>query len=175
MNIKGNILYGLGTMAIIAICVWFYDGYVYPRLPESLVIPTSYLPGNYREIDSMAIYNGDIEESRCFYYMFPRAYNIGYELIMANRYKDADSHYYFLEDLLYLTSKRMGNYSFQGLNASLEKMDDSLRIIALRHLSHSDSFDRQKGDDTVKLGNFATLYDSIYIREHKGTKGGEDE
>ena len=80
-----NILYGMGTMAIIAMCVWFYYGFVYPKLPESLVIPTSFMTGNYRELDSMAICNGQVDCIACFEYTLPQAYNFGYDLIMANR------------------------------------------------------------------------------------------
>ena len=175
MNKKSSILYGIGTMAIIAMCVWFYNGYIYPRLPESMEIPVSYMTGNYRELDSMAICNGDIDCIACFGYTLPQAYNIGYEMIMANRYGDANSHYYFLDDMLFLLSNEKVIYSFQQFNAKLEKMDDCLRVIALRHLAHCDRFHRQIGEDSIKIGKFAALYDSISYQEHKGMKGGDDE
>ena len=92
MRNKENILYGLGTMAVIAICMWFYNGYVYPRLPESMVIPTSYMSGYYRDLDSMAICNGQVDSISCFEYTLPQTYNFGYNMIMANRYRDSNSN-----------------------------------------------------------------------------------
>ena len=175
MKKKGNILYGFGTMTIIVMCVWFYNGYVYPRLPESMEIPTSYMTGNYRVLDSLAICNGKVEKINCFFYMLPQAYNIGYEMILANRYKDANSYYYYLDDMLFLSSNEKVIFSFQQLNSKLEKMDDSLRVIALRHLSHCDNYHRKIGEDSIRIGKFATLYDSIYKQEHKGMKGASDE
>jgi len=175
MKKKGNILYGIGTMAIISMCAWFYYGYVYPRLPEDYEIPTSYMSGNYRDLDSLAICNGQVDSISCFSYTLPKTYQFGYDLIMANRYKDAKSYYYYLDDMLFLSSNEKVIFSFQQLNSKLEKMDDSLRVIALRHLSHCDNYHRKIGEDSIRIGKFATLYDSIYKQEHKGKEGGSDE
>jgi hypothetical protein len=175
MNKKGNILYGIGTMAIIAMCVWFYNGYVYPRLPEDFEIPTSYMSGNYRDLDSLAICNGQVDSISCFSYTLPETYQFGYDLIMANRYRNTDYSYYFFEKLICLTKEKEWYYFDSNINDALEKMDDSLRVIALRHLSHCDSYDRQSEEDSIRIGKFATLYDSIYKQEHKRMKGGSDE
>ena len=110
MRKRENFFYGIGTMAIIAICVWFYYGYVYPRLPESLEIPTSYMTGHYRELDSLAICNGDADDIDCFDYTLPPTYNIGYDLIMANRYRNMSYSYYFFEDLVCLTKEKKWDY-----------------------------------------------------------------
>ena len=175
MKKKENILYGIGTMAIIALCVWFYYGYVYPRLPEDFEIPTSYMSGNYRELDSLAICNGEVDCIFCFSYTLPETYQFGYDLIMANRYRHTDYSYYFFEKLICLTKEKEWHYFDSNINDALEKMDDSLRVIALRHLSHSDSYDRQSEEDSIKNGKYASLYDSIYKQEHKGKEGGSDE
>ena len=175
MKKKENILYGIGTMAIIALCVWFYYGYVYPRLPEDYEIPTSYMSGNYRELDSLAICNGDIDGIDCFDYTLPPAYNIGYDLIMANRYRNISYSYYFFNDLVCLTKDKKWDYFDSNINDALEKMNDSLRVIAFRHLANCDSYDRQSKEDSIRNGKYASLYDSIYTQEHKGMKGGSDE
>lgn len=175
MRKKTNTLYGIAIITVITSCVWFYYGYVYPRLPEPLEIPTSYMTDNYHSIDSMAICEGDVDEIGCFYYMFPQAYYIGYEMIMANRYKDADSHYYFLEDLLFISSGENKIYSFYQFNAKLDHLNDTLRVIVLRHLSHCDSFYRKIGEDTIRLGKYVSLYDSIKKQEQKTKKGGDGE
>ena len=172
MNKKGNILYGIGTMTIIAICVWFYYGYVYPRLPEDYAISTSYMTGNYRELDSMAIYNGEVDTISCFEYTLPQTYNFGYNLILANRYSDIYDSFCFFEKLVCLTKEREWDYSDTNINDALEKMDGRLRIIALRHLAHSERFYKQ---DSIRFGKFAPLYDSIYTQEHQGMKGGDNE
>lgn len=175
MKKKGNILYGIATMAIIALCVWFYYGYVYPRLPEDFEIPTSYMSGNYRELDSLAICNGDVDGIFCFSYTLPETYQFGYDLIMANRYRDMRYSYCFLEKLVCLTKEKEWDYFDSNTNEALEKMDDSLRVIVLRQLANCDSYDRQSKEDSIRIGKFATLYDSIYKQEHKRMKGGSDE
>ena len=175
MKKKENILYGIGTMAIIALCVWFYYGYVYPRLPEDFEIPTSYMSGNYRELDSLAICNGEVDGIDCFDYTLPHAYNIGYDLIMANRYRNTDYSYYFFEKLICLTKEKEWYYFDSNINDALKKMNDCLRVIALRHLANSDSYHRQSKEDSIRIGKFATLYDSIYKQEHKRMKGGDNE
>ena len=177
MKKKENILYGIGTMAIIALCVWFYYGYVYPRLPEDFEIPTSYMTGNYRELDSLAICNGDVDCIDCFDYTLPHAYNIGYDLIMANRYRDMRYSYSIIEKLVCLTKEKEWDYFYfdSDINDALEKMDDSLRVIALRQLANCDSYDREGAEDSVRIGKFAPLYDRIYKQEHKGKEGGSDE
>lgn len=175
MSNKENVLYGMGIMVVIISCVFFYHYYVYTRLPETLEIPTSYLTGNYRELDSLAICNGDVEEISCFFYMLPQAYNIGYDMIMANRYKNTNSSYLFFGDLLCLSSDKRWDYSDDQLNAKLEKMDDSLRVIALRHLSHSIRLYSDIVEDSIRIGKYASLYDSIYTQEHQGMKGDDNE
>ena len=164
-------------MAIIALCVWFYYGYVYPRLPEDFEIPTSYMSGNYRELDSLAICNGDVDGIFCFSYTLPETYQFGYDLIMANRYRDMRYSYSFIEKLVCLTKEKEWDYFYfdSDINDALEKMDDSLRVIALRHLSHCDNYHRKIGEDSIRIGKYATLYDSIYKQEHKGMEGGNDE
>ena len=162
-------------MTIIAMCVWFYNGYVYPRLPEDFEIPTSYMSGNYRELDSLAICNGDVDGIDCFDYTLPHAYNIGYDLIMANRYRNTDYSYYFFEKLICLTKEKEWYYFDSNINDALEKMDDSLRVIALRQLANCDSDDREGAEDSVRIGKYASLYDSIYKQEHKRMKGGDNE
>ena len=133
------------------------------------------MSGNYRELDSMAICNGDVEGISCFFYMLPRAYNIGYDMIMANRYKDVESYFLFFQDLLNLMSKDDNDYSFDQLNIKLENMNDSLRVIALRLLSHCDCLHRQEGEDSISVGNYVSLYDSICRQEHMRKKGGDSE
>lgn len=173
---KRSVLYLLGTIAVIAICVGFYNGYVYPRLPKSLEIPTSYMTDNYRVLDSLAICNGDVNSIDCFEYTLPQTYTFGYDLIMANRYGDTYSSYYFFEKLVSLTKDVIWNYETNtNLNHALEIMDDSLRIIALRHLSHSNRFYSDIVEDTIRIGKYASLYDSIYTQEHQGKKGGNNE
>ena len=72
--------------------------------------------------------------------------------------------------------KRMGLFFFDSdINDALEKMDDSLRVIALRQLANCDSDDREGAEDSVRIGKYASLYDNIYKQEHKGMKGGSDE
>lgn len=176
MNNKENILYGIGIIVIIISCVLFFYSYVYPKFPESLEVPISYLDGYYRDLDSMAIYNGQADRIACFEYTLPQTYNFGYDLIMANRYRDTNSSYYFFEKLVSLTKDKIWNYETDiHLNHALEKMDDSLRIIALRHLSHSPLFYGKNIEDSIRIGKYATLYDSIYIQEHKAMKGLDDE
>ena len=146
-------------MAIIAMCVWFYNGYVYPRLPEDFEIPTSYMSGNYRELDSLAICNGQVDSISCFSYTLPETYH------------------YFLEKLVCLTKEKEWDYFYfdSDINDALEKMDDSLRVIALRQLANCDSDDREGAEDSVRIGKYASLYDNIYKQEHKGMEGGNDE
>ena len=175
MNKKGNILYGFSTMTIIAMCVWFYNGYVYPRLPESLEIPTSFMRGNYRELDSLAICNGEVDCIFCFSYTLPETYQFGYDLIMANRYRDMRYSYSFLEKLVCLTEEKEWDYFDSNTNEALEKMDDSLRVIALRQLATCDHIFSEDEVDSIRIGKYAFLYDSIYKQEHKGMKGGSDE
>jgi hypothetical protein len=177
MKKKENILYGIGTMAIIALCVWFYYGYVYPRLPEDFEIPTSYMSGNYRDLDSLAICNGQVDSISCFSYTLPETYQFGYDLIMANRYRDMRYSYYFFEKLICLTKEKEWDYFYfdSDINDALEKMDDSLRVIALRQLANCDSDDREGAEDSVRIGKYASLYDNIYKQEHKRMKGGNNE
>ena len=176
MSKKGNFLYGIGTITIIALCVWFYNGYVLPRLPEAFEIPTSYMTGNYRELDSLAICKGQVDCISCFEYTLPQTYSFGYDLIMANRYKDPSSFYYTFEKLVSLTKNKIWDYETSiNLNHALEKMDDSLRVIALRHLSHSPLFFSKELEDTIKEGKYASMYDIIYRQEHDGMKGGAND
>lgn len=175
MKKKGNILYGIGSMAIISMCAWFYYGYVYPRLPEDFEIPTSYMSGNYRDLDSLAICNGQVDSISCFSYTLPETYQFGYDLIMANRYRNTDYSYYFFEKLICLTKEKEWYYFDSNINDALKKMNDCLRVIALRHLANSDSYHRQSKEDSIRIGKFATLYDSIYKQEHKRMKGGDNE
>ena len=175
MKKKGNILYGIGTMAIIAMCVWFYYGYVYPRLPEDFEIPTSYMTGNYRELDSLAICNGDVDCIDCFGYTLPHAYNIGYDLIMANRYRNMNYSYSIIEKLLCLTKEKEWDYFDTDINDALKMMDDSLRVIVLRQLANCNHIFIEDEVDSIRIGKYASLYDSIYKQEHKGMKGGSDE
>ena len=175
MNKKGNILYEIGTTAIIAMCVWFYYGYVYPRLPEDFAIPTSYMSDNYRELDSMAICNGQVDSIFCFSYTLPETYQFGYDLIMANRYRDTRYSYSFIEKLVCLTKEKEWYYFDSNINDALEKMDDSLRVIALRQLANCDHIFSEDEVDSIRIGKYASLYDCIYTQEHPKMKGGDDE
>lgn len=160
MKNRENKLYGIGTVSVIVFCIMFYHCYVHPKLPKSLEIPTSYIEGYYRDLDSMAICNGDIDCVDCFEYTLPQTYNFGYDLIMANRYKDTDHSYYFFEKLLCLTKDKKWNYFDTNVNHALDMMDDSVCIIALKQLAKSGSR-IEDYIDSLKVGKYASIFDSI--------------
>ena len=54
-------------------------------------------------------------------------------------------------------------------------MDDSLRVIVLRQLANCNHIFIEDEVDSIRIGKYASLYDSIYKQEHKGMKGGSDE